>query len=138
HRAELVDVIRQVRTRWRLKLALRGAVIVVGGTLLALLVSASGLEALKFSAPAIISFRIAIALVVVALLLRSVVEPLLRRVSDTQVALYLEEHDQSLETEILSAVEAVETASPDHSPALVDRLVQLAVEKCRALDTQRA
>jgi hypothetical protein len=138
HRAELVNVIRQVRNRWRLKLTLRGAVIVVGGTLLALLLSASGLEALKFSAPAIIGFRIAIALVVVALLLRSVVEPLLRRVSDTQVALYLEEHDRSLQTEILSAVEAVETASPDHSPALVDRLVELAVEKCRALETQRA
>jgi len=104
HRAELVDVIRQVRTRWRLKLALRGAVIVVGGTLLALLVSASGLEALKFSAPAIISFRIAIALVVVALLLRSVVEPLLRRGGDTQVALSLEEHVKSLETEIRGAV----------------------------------
>src|SRR5437879_4239890 len=138
HRAELVDVIRQVRNRWRLKLALRGAVIVVGGTALALLLSASGLEALKFSAPAIIGFRIAIALVVVALLLRSVVEPLLRRVSDTQVALYLEEHDRTLETEILSAVEAVETASPDHSPALVNRLVQLAVETCRALEPQRA
>ncbi len=45
-RAELVDVIHRVRNRWRLKLALRGAVIVVAGTLLALLLSASSLEAL--------------------------------------------------------------------------------------------
>ena len=138
HRAELVDVIRQVRSRWRLKLALRGAAIVVAGTVLALLVSASSLEALKFSAAAIVGFRIAIAIVVFALLVRFVVMPLLRRVSDIQVALYLEEHDLSLQTELLSAVEAVAAISPDHSPALVDRLVQLAVEKCRALDTQRA
>ncbi len=37
HRAELVEVIRQIRNRWRLKLALRGVVVVVAGSLLALL-----------------------------------------------------------------------------------------------------
>ena len=35
-RTELVDVIRQVRNRWRLRLALRGAVVVVAGSVLAL------------------------------------------------------------------------------------------------------
>ena len=58
HRAELVDVIRKIRNRWRLKLALRGVVVVVAGSVLALLLSASGLEALKFSAAAIIAFRV--------------------------------------------------------------------------------
>ena len=48
-REELVAVIHRVRNRWRLKLALRGAVIVVAGTLLALMASASSLEALRFS-----------------------------------------------------------------------------------------
>src|SRR5438445_7687198 len=57
-RMELVDVIRRVRNRWRLRLALRGAVVVVAGTSLALLLSASSLESLRFSAPAIIAFRI--------------------------------------------------------------------------------
>ena len=61
HRAELVEVIRQIRNRWRLKLALRGVVVVVAGSLLALLLSASGLEALRFSAPAIIAFRVIVA-----------------------------------------------------------------------------
>ena len=56
--SELVDVIRRVRNRWRMKLALRGAVVVVAGTLLALLLSASGLEAFRFSPAAIIAFRI--------------------------------------------------------------------------------
>ena len=58
HRMELVDVIRRVRNRWRLRLAARGAVVVVAGTVLALLLSASGLESFRFSAPAIIAFRI--------------------------------------------------------------------------------
>ena len=54
HRAELLDVIRQIRNRWRFKLALRGVVVVAIGSILALLLSASGLEAFKFSAAAII------------------------------------------------------------------------------------
>ena len=57
-RRELVEVIHRVRNRWRLKLALRGAVIVVAGTLLALMSSAAGLEALKFTAASIIVFRV--------------------------------------------------------------------------------
>ena len=48
-RQELVDIVHRVRNRWRMRLALRGAVIVVGGTLLALLLFASSLEALRFS-----------------------------------------------------------------------------------------
>src|SRR5438445_7912364 len=137
-RAELVDVVREVRRRWRLKLAARGAAIVIGGTVLALLVSASGLEALRFSSHAIIGFRAFIVIIVAALLARWVVAPLLRRVNDTQVAMYLEECDPSLEAEILSAVEASAADSPSHSPALVDRLVALAVERCRTSEAARA
>ena len=66
--SELVDVIRRVRNRWRLKLALRGAVVVAAGTVLALLLSASGLESFRFSAPAIVTFRIVTVAVFVGLL----------------------------------------------------------------------
>src|SRR5437899_2731690 len=137
-RAELIDVIREVRRRWRMKLAARGAAIAIGGTLAVLLASASGLEALRFSSRAIIGFRVVIITVVAALLARWVIMPLLRRVNDSQVALYLEEYDPSLQSEILSAVEASSTPSPDHSPALVDKLVALAVERCRASEAARA
>src|SRR5215211_8236572 len=134
-RTELVDVIRQVRNRWRLRLALRGAVVVVAGTVLALLLSASGLESLRFSAPAIITFRIIIVAVFVGLLLYGLVWPLRRRVTDAQVAMYLEECDPTLESAIISAIEATaDGGSRDHSPQLVERLVEQAIERCREVE----
>jgi len=101
HRAELVDVIRQIRNRWRLKLALRGAVVVVAGSVLTLLLSASGLEAFKFSAGAIISFRVIVAVVFAALAAAWLWRPLKRQVTDAQVALYLEEQDRSVAADAL-------------------------------------
>ncbi|PYR22114.1 MAG: hypothetical protein DMF98_20890 [Acidobacteria bacterium] len=135
HRTQLVDVIRSVRNRWRLKLAMRGAVVVVAGTVLALLLSASGLESLRFTAAAIIAFRIISVAVFVGLLLYGFVWPLRRRVTDSQVAMYLEESDPTLESAIISAVEATaDGGSPDHSPQLVERLVQQAVERCHDVE----
>src|SRR5439155_7269657 len=135
HRTQLVDVIRSVRNRWRLKLAMRGAVVVVAGTVLALLLSASGLESLRFTAAAIIAFRIISVAVFVGLLLYGFAWPLRRRVTDSQVAMYLEESDPTLESAIISAVEATaDGGSPDHSPQLVERLVQQAVERCHDVE----
>jgi hypothetical protein len=139
HRTELVDVIRRVRNRWRIRLALRGAVVVVAGTMLALLLSASGLESFRFSAPAIISFRIITVAVFVGLLFYGLVWPLRRRVTDAQVAMYLEECDPTLEAAIISAVEATTAGgSPAHSPRLVEKLVEQAMDQCRTLDDGRA
>src|SRR3954449_7581938 len=134
-RTELVDVIRRVRNRWRARLALRGAVVVVAGTVLALLLSASGLESFRFSAPAIITFRIVTVAVFVALLVYGLVWPLRRRVSDAQVAMYLEECDPTLEAKIISAVEATAEGGRDtHSPRLVEKLVEQAIDQCRTMD----
>ena len=47
---ELVEIIRQVRRRWRLKQALRGTVGVLGLGVLALVAAAYGLEAWRFTA----------------------------------------------------------------------------------------
>src|ERR1051325_2850653 len=133
-RAELLDVIRSVRNRWRQRPAGRGVVLVVAGTLLALFLSASSLEALRFSASAIIAFRLIAAVVFAGLVWTFLVRPIRREVSDTQVAMYLEENDPTLEAAILSAIEATSGSviSQDHSPHLVDRLVQQAIEQCRS------
>ena len=137
-RQALEEVIGRVRNRWRIKLALRGVVVVVAGTLLALFLSASVLEALRFSPGAIIAFRVAALVVFAGLVYIGLVRPLGRRVSNSQVAMYLEEHDQSLQSAILSAVETASFADNDvesgPSPRLVERLVEQAVDQCRAID----
>src|SRR5579864_1281446 len=135
HRSELFGVVRRVRNRWRLRLALRGALVVAAGTITALLLSASTLETLRFTAPAIITFRIVSVTIFVSLLLYGFVWPLRRRVTDHQVAMYLEECDPTLEAAIMTAVEATaDGGSPDHSPHLVEKLVEQAIERCRALE----
>src|SRR4029077_14200867 len=105
-RTELVDVICRVRNRWRGRLALRGAVVVVAGTVLALLLSASGLEQFRFSAASIIGVLIIAVAVFVGLLCYGLVWPLRRRVTDAQVAMYLEECDPTLGAALMSAVAA--------------------------------
>ena len=135
-RSELTGIIRDIRKRWRLKLAVRGAAFVVAGFLLTLLLSAYALESLKFSPGSIIAFRVGMIMIFGALAGYFFVLPQWRRVTDEQVALYLEECEPSLETAILSALEA-EKGSPSHSPDLARRLVQQAIEQCGHIEMGR-
>ena len=137
---ELLGIIRTVRRRWRVKLAVRGAIIVLGIGLLVFLASASALEAARFTPDAIQAARVVLALAIAGLVAVFFVRPLLRRVSDEQVALYLEEHEPSLQESILSAVEASRASAADgeaQSRALVRKLVESAVEQSQAVEYGR-
>ena len=59
-RQELVDVIRQVRKRWRTRLLLRGGIIVLAGALAAIALASYGLQSYKFSPESVTGFRIAV------------------------------------------------------------------------------
>ena len=137
-RDELFDVIRRVRNRWRLRVLLRGTAVVAAAGVAAFLASSYGLELFKFSAASVIAFRVLTWLTLGGLLYWFLIRPLAHAIPDQRVALYLEEHDPSLQAAVLSALEETQrgerTDSPDYSPALVDRIVQDAVEHCRALD----
>lgn len=132
NRAALADIIRDVRRRWRWHVGLRGAAIAFAATIAAILLSASSLQALRFTPASIVTLRVVVAAAFVLATVCFVVRPLGRSVSDVQVALYLEERDPSLQASILSAVEAVANDNPRHSRALVDRLVGDAAERARA------
>src|SRR5690349_16119701 len=136
--SELVEIIHQVRRRWRMKLALRGALGVVALGVLVLLLSAYGLESWRFTAGAIITFRVVVGIAIVGLIGYLLVRPLMRQASDEQVALYLEEHEPSLQAAIISAVEAEHGGSGSpFSATLVRKLVESAIEKARAIDNGR-
>ena len=64
------------------------------------------------------------------------VRPLLRKVSDEQVALYLEEHEPSLEATIITAMEPSAGEPADMSPALVRKLIEDG-DRARARDRRR-
>ena len=135
-RATLLDVIRQVRKRWRVKLAVRGTVGFLAATAVALIGSAYALEALRFSPGSILAFRIVLILAALASAGWFLVRPLLRKVDDEQVALYLEEHEPTLEATIITAMEAERAGrAQDASPALIRRLVEAAVERAQRLAT---
>jgi len=136
----LLRVIRSVRRRWRLRVAVRGLAIVLGAGLLVFLISAYGMDRLRFSPTAVITFRVFAYVALVGLAIRYLIVPLARRVSHERVALYLEEHEPSLQARVLSAVEfgALDAeASEGFSPAMVDRLVEDAFENCAAIDYGR-
>ncbi|MEP7118630.1 MAG: hypothetical protein ABI880_13655, partial [Acidobacteriota bacterium] len=88
----VAGVIGGVRARWRRKLLVRGLFRVLVGGAVVLIGAGIALEALRFTPNAILAFRIATVAAIAALGAWWIARPLLRRVSDEQVALYLEEH----------------------------------------------
>ena len=129
----LLEIIADVRRRWRLKLALRGAVAVLGVAFALFLVAAYGMEWARFSSASIIAARVLMALTLAGSVFWFVARPLMRRVSDEQVALYLEEHEPSLQATLLSAVEASQSGQ-NESAALVRKVVEQAIQTCTEHD----
>ena len=141
-RDEILRAIRHVRNRWRLRVALRGVAVLLAAALGTLVLSSWGLEVYRFTPAAIITFRILTYAALIGFGWWFFIRPVSRRVSDEQVALYLEEHEPSLQATVLSAVEETRkgdrAAALDHSPELVRRLIESAVEKIRDVDMGRS
>src|SRR5215471_1808279 len=137
HRQELVNVIREVRHRWRMKLLVRGAIIIVVGALLAIALASYGLQATKFSPTWVTGLRIATWAVLIGLLAFWLLRPLRKRVSDQQVALYIEEYEPSLQAAILAAVHVgalgASSTTEEVPQVIVDRMIEQAAEKARAI-----
>ena len=112
HRDVLLSIVRGVRTRWRWKVVLRSLTVLLGAGVGTILVAAFGLEQFRFSPAAIVIARVVTYLVLAGLGWFFFVRPLARRVTDQQVALYLEEHEPSLQELLVSAVEAGASSKP--------------------------
>ncbi len=134
---ELLGVIRRVRSRWRLKVALRGLSALIVAGFAAFAVSVWGMDYFLYGDRAVSVFRWLTYIALAALFVRLLVVPLFQRVSKRQVALYVEEHEPALKASVLSAVELgpVRTASAAAdrrvSPELQRRVLEQAIEQCQ-------
>ena len=135
-RQRVLDIIKNVRTRWRFRVAFKGLAIVLAAGTAAFLLSAFGLNALRFAPTAVLGFRLAAWATVTVLAYFYFVRPLRKELDDEHVALYVEEHEPSLEATLLAAVEA-ERSGDQYSPELVKGLVHAAVERAHAVDDGR-
>jgi hypothetical protein len=132
----LVAIISEVRSRWRFKLLMRGAVGMAGIAFLLFLLAASGMEWARFSPASILAGRVILLVALIACALWFLVRPLRRQVTDEQVAMYLEEHEPTLQATLISAVEASREGKAQ-SAALVKKVVEQAIERCTAADAPR-
>ena len=87
--SQLLSVVRGVRNRYRAKRALRGAAITIAGGWAIAALAAYAMSGWHYSGPVVLVARIVTVVAVVALAAWFVVRPLLPKLDDEQVALYL-------------------------------------------------
>jgi hypothetical protein len=103
-RASLEATVAAVRRRWRTRLLVRGLLQVLVAGVLAIVAASMALEMFRFSPQAVWAVRgVMLGLLGVAAWW-GVVRPFRRQASDAQVALYLEEHEPSLNSALLTAL----------------------------------
>ena len=137
---ELLGVIRGVRRRWRLRHVLRGVVITGATALVAAMGALWLLGRFQYSPEAAGAIRIGVGVLVALVAAWTIVRPLLRRVRDETVALYLEEHEPSLEAAVLSALESGrrdDGGAGVVSEPLLRRTLEAAIARCHAIDDGR-
>ena len=134
-RAELLRIVQMVRTRWRFRQVLQGLAVLAVAVVAFLWISGAGLEQWRFSPTAIVAFRVLGLGMIGFLLVRSIL-PLFRRVTDEQVALYLEEHEPQLGQSLLSAV-SKDVFDQATQGSLAESIVKQAVARCRSVDEGR-
>ena len=99
-------IIEDVRKRYKLRVILKGTAIILAVGLATFVLFAWGLEALRFPRSGIIASRVVGWGLIAGLAWYYLVRPLRRKLTDEQVALYLEEHEPILKTSMMGAVAA--------------------------------
>ncbi len=134
--AALVDIIRRVRARWRLRRVLTGLALAFAASVVILGISAWAMDALRYETWVVRTFQVSAWLLVAGALARFLWSPLRSRVTDHQVALYVEEHDASLRETVVSGVElgpdleSGKVGDAGVSPELAHIVVKEAIRRC--------
>ncbi|MDE2712350.1 MAG: hypothetical protein F4Z74_04055 [Acidobacteria bacterium] len=139
---DLLRVIRRVRNRWRTRRLILGFTIVGAAAVLVVGVSSAAMDALRYAPWVVRGLQVAAWLAFGAAAWRFVVRPLRSRVTDEQVALYVEEHDPTLREAVSSGVELGHRSPPDGagggiSPDLTRLVVEEAIRRLETLNEGR-
>ncbi len=133
----LTGILRRVRWRWRLKVLLRGLALLLAAALVAISAASWGVDAARYRPWAVLFLGLVTYGTLGYAAYRFVIRPLSRRVTDRQVALYLEENAE-LRAALLSAVEfgalGGQEIPQDVSPQFVAKVVEDAVRRGRRID----
>ena len=114
----LTPLLDSARWRWRLRHLAVGVAITVSAVLLVLALGSLALQAARFTPDAITAARIVLAIVTAVVVGRWIAWPLVRRLPDDRLALYLEERVPQLGGAVLTAVTLRPPADSGHSPML--------------------
>nr|MCU0635208.1 hypothetical protein [Gemmatimonadaceae bacterium] len=93
----LAPLLGSVRRRWRLRHVAVGVAITVCAVALVVVLASLALEAARFSPTAIAAARVVLGVVAAVAIGRGVAWPLVRRMPDRRLALYLEEREPQLD-----------------------------------------
>ena len=129
-RRSLIDIVRAVRRRWQLRVALRGGTIVGGIALVVIVLGAWGLERAGFAAGPLVVLRVLSYAILAVAAWYWLLRPLARRTTDEQVALYLEEHEPALQELVVSGLELERQGALD---PFARRTIERALERCAAI-----
>ena len=132
---QLLDILHDVRRRWRVRQLIQGIALTLGIGFAVFFAATWGIDRLRFDDAAVLVFRLVLWAAGLGLVAWFVARPLFRRVSDAQVALYLEEHEPSLKAAFLAAVERA--GSSETRSGLDARLLDVAVRRARRIERGR-
>ncbi len=128
----LLSRIRVVRRRWRVQRLAKGLALFLVLTLALLLLGIWGADLFGFRPAAVWAMRVITGIATVYVAFRFFIAPLRRRLSDIQIAQYIEERYPNLEDRLITAVEFGE--GRNISPGMLDLLIKDAVQKTSRMD----
>jgi len=129
---ELLRKIALVRGRWKAFLWLRGLAWILGVTVASLLIGLVLANSTSISGWAVVGLRLALVAVVLFTVFKTLVLPLRRTPTDTQLARFVEEKNPGLEDRLVSAVEAIHKSKTEQI-AFVHLLIKDALDRTKHL-----
>ena len=128
----LTSRVKTVRRKWRTQMLVRGGSLFLACAIAFLILGVWGADLFGFKPAAEWTMRILAGAAVVIVAVRFLLLPMRRRISDVQIAQFIEERYPQLEDRLITAIEFGHSRGT--SPGMLDLLIRDALEKSSRLD----